>query len=130
MKSVSVNSIMKITNKEYILSEVCREFLKYNPFTQKAVSMLGLMFSGKWVRTCHLCQEAMLLFCRKTNEFRDSLRRRLILKFGLKFLNDFITEPPNSQLEMLFSGCSKILKDKTDVTDCAKIFVTALGKII
>lgn len=133
---VFVNRYITEINKEYVLWEVCREFPKYYPFTQKAVRMLGLMFSGKWVRTCHFCQEAilsptehMLLFCRKTNRFREILLRRLILKFGLKFFSDFISEPPNSQLEMLFSGCSKILKDKTDVTDSAKIFVAALGKI-
>ena len=49
-------------------------------------------------------------------------------KFGLKFFSDFISEPPNSQLKMLFSCCSKILKDTTDAMNCAKIFVTALGK--
>ena len=98
--------------------------------------MLGLTFTGKWVRSCHLCQEAIrsptehqLLFCRNTNGFRSNLWPRLIAKFGLKFFSDFISESPKGQLELLFSGCVKILRSNADVTDCVKIFVTALGKI-
>ena len=55
--------------------------------------MLGLTFTGRWIRFCHLCNEViyypnehLLLFCRKTNEFRESLWPRLIFKFGLNFL--------------------------------------------
>ena len=97
--------------------------------------MLGLMFTGRWIRFCHLCNEViyyptehLLLFCRKTNEFRESLWLRLIFKFGLNFFDQFISETPKGQLELLFSGCAKILNKET-VKDCVKIFVLTLGKI-
>ena len=119
--SESLQSLMKITqiNKEFVLWEINREYPKYFPFIQKAVRMLGLMFSGNWVQTCSNCQESILsqsehvlLFCRNTNEFREILWRRLILRFGLTFFSAFLSESPKSQLELLFSGCSKILNDR------------------
>ena len=85
---------------------------------------------------CNLCNEViyyptehLLLFCRKTNGFRESLWPRLILKFGLNFFDQFISETPKGRLELLFSGCAKILNNETDIKDCVKIFVLTLGKI-
>ena len=80
--SESAKNIMKITlmNQEYLFWKVSREYPKYFPFIQRAVRMLGLMFTGRWIRSCHLCNEViyyptehLLFFCRKTNEFRESL---------------------------------------------------------
>ena len=98
--------------------------------------MLGLMFCGKWVRKCQLCQsyisnptEHMLLYCSQTVDFQETLWRRLIFRFGMHFFNSFMTESPNGQIELLYSGCSKLLNNKIDVTDCVKIFSTALAKL-
>ena len=119
--SSTVQSIMRITehNKEYVLWEISREFPKYYPFIQNAVCMLGLMYSGSWLRLCHLCQKAtytptehILLYCINTNDFRHTLWHRLIMRFGITFFSRFISESPNGQLEMLFSGCPKLLSEK------------------
>ena len=111
--SESAINIMKITslNQEYLFWKVGREYPKYFPLIQRADRMLGLMFSGRWIRFCHLCNEViynptehLLLFCRKTNALRENLWLRLILKFGLNFFSQFISETPKGQLELLFSG--------------------------
>ena len=81
LKSVSsenAKSVMRITepNREYLLWEISREFPKYLPFMQRAVRLLGTMFSGEWIRKCYLCGENIehvLLFCNQTENFRDSL---------------------------------------------------------
>ena len=138
VNSENAKSVMRITepNREYLLWEISREFPKYLPFIQRAVRLLGTMFSGEWIRKCYLCgenilasTEHVLLFCKQTENFRDSLWCRLIYRFGMTFFHAFISEPPRTQLEMLYSGCSNILKCKTDVTDCVKLFVTGLAKI-
>ena len=86
--STEVNSILRITdlNSEFVFWEVSREFPKYYPFIQKAVHMLGLMFCGKWVRKCQLCQsyisnptEHLLFYCSQTFDFQETLWRRLII---------------------------------------------------
>ncbi|MCG8048788.1 MAG: reverse transcriptase family protein [Candidatus Thiodiazotropha taylori] len=136
--SESLQSVTRIAqvNKEFILWEISREYPKYLPFIQKAVRMLGFMLSRNWVQTCSNCQdgilsqsEHLLLYCSNTNEFREILWSRLIMRFGLTFFSTFMLESPKSQLELLFSGCSKLLNDKTDIVDCVKIFVTSLVKI-
>ena len=48
---------------------------------------------------------------------------RLIYRFGMTFFYAFISEPSRTQLEMLYSGCSNILKRKTDVTGCVDCIV-------
>ena len=138
VNSENAKSVMRITepNREYLLWDISREIPKYLPFIQRAVRLLGTMFSGEWIRKCYLCgeniltsTEHVLLFCRQTENFRESLWCRLIYRFGMTFFHAFISEPPRTQLEMLYSGCSNILKSKTDVTDCVKLFVTGLAKI-
>ena len=114
--SASVNWVTHITqiNKVYVLWEACREFPNYYHFTPKAIRMLGLMFSGKWVRMCHFVKKLYVFYLqlttcycfaekknkkkKKTNEFREILE--INSKFRLKFFSDFISEPPNSQLKM------------------------------
>ena len=98
--------------------------------------MLGIIFSGLWVRECELCHktvleptEHMLLFSCKTNVFRETLWDRLLHRLGMQFFSAFISESQKGQIEMLFSGCTKILKNDADVTDCVKIFVTSLTKV-
>ena len=138
VNSADANSIMRIKefNREYVFWEVSRAFPKYYSLIQKAVRMLGIMFSGLWVRECDLCHETvleptehMLLFCSKTNVFRETLWGRLLYRFGMPFFSAFISESPKGQIEMHFSGCTKILKNDADVTDCVKIFVTSLIKV-
>ena len=132
--STSVNSIMKI--RSIFFGKYAGNFLNIILLLKKpfVCSVLCSRVNGSvhaiFVKKLfYLHLSTCYCFAEKPNEFRDNLWRRLILKYGLKFFNDFISKPPNSQLEMLFSDCSKILKDKTDVTDCAKIFVMALCKI-
>ena len=112
--STEVNSILRITdlNCEFVFWEVSREFPKYYAFIQKAVHMLGLMFCGKWVRKCKLCQsyisnptEHMLLYCSQIFDFQETLWRRLIFRFEMHFFNYFISESPNGQIELLYLGC-------------------------
>ena len=59
--------------------------------------------------------EHLLLFWRKTNELRESLWPRLILKFD-HFFGRFMSETPKGQLELLLSN-------ETDIKDCVKPFV-------
>ena len=70
----------------------------------------------------------MLLFCSKTFDFQETLWRRLIFRFGMHFFNSFTSVSPKGQEELLFSGCSKLLNNRIDVSDCVKIFSTALAK--
>ena len=94
VNSANANSIVRIKeyNREYVFWEVSRAFPKYYSLIQKAVRMLGIMFSGLWIRECDLCQETvieptehMLLFCCKTNVFRETLWGRLLRRFGMPF---------------------------------------------
>ena len=94
VNSADANSIMRIKefNREYVFWEVSRAFPKYYSLIQKAVRMLGIMCSGLWVRECDLCHETvleptehMLLFCCKTNVFRETLWDRLLYRFGMPF---------------------------------------------
>ena len=98
--------------------------------------MLARMFSGKWSQNCKLCTETtlsqtehLILFCNRTNEFRDIFWKKLILQFGLEYFMLLISYSPDCQLEMLFSGCRGVLSDEVDILDCLKIFVNYLAKI-
>ena len=71
--------------------------------------MLGIMFSGLWVRECDLCHETvleptehMLLFCSKTNIFRETLWGRLLYRFGMPFFSAFISESPKGPIRNAF----------------------------
>ena len=93
--------------------------------------MLGIILSVQCTRERDLCHETilepsehMLLFCCKTNTFRETLWGKLLNRFGMAFFIALLSESPKSQIEMLFSGCYKILQNDTDVTDCVKVFVT------
>ena len=57
--STNANSIMRIEecNREYVFWEVSRTFPQYYSLIQKAVRMLGIMFSGQWTREGYLCHK-------------------------------------------------------------------------
>lgn len=136
--SVSLARIVNIqdTNKEYIMWYVCKQFPQYLPFAQKAVRMLGRMFSGKWHHTCYLCgdfilsqPEHLMLYCIKLNQFRETLWYKLICRFGIDYFIAFISNSPESQIDLLFSGLRGILNEGKDVIDCIKLFLVSLSKI-
>ena len=113
--SVSVARIVNINdaNKEYIMWYVCKQFPQYLPLTKKAVHMLGRMFLGKWLHTCNLCgdfilsqPEHLMLCCIKLNQIRETLWYKLICRFGIDYFIAFISNSPESQIDILFSGSS------------------------
>ena len=125
INSANANSIMRIKecNREYVFWEVSRTFPKYYSLIQKAVRMLDIMCSGQWTRERDLCHETilepsehMLLFCCKTNTFRETLWGTLFNRFGMAFFIALLSESPKSLIEMLFSGFYKILQNDTGVT--------------
>ena len=136
--SVSLNRFLNIHehNKVYILWEFSKRYPKNARFVQNAVCMLARMFSGKWSQNCKLCTETtlsqtehLILFCNRTNEYRDIFWKKLILRFGLEYFMLLISYSPDCQLEMLFSGCRGVLSDEVEILDCLKIFVNYLAKI-
>ena len=71
-----------------------------------------------------------MLFCSKAFDFQETLWRRLIFRFGIHFFNSIISVSNKGQVELIFSGCSKLLTNKTiDVIDCVKMFPSALAKL-
>ncbi|MEW8150680.1 MAG: reverse transcriptase family protein [Candidatus Thiodiazotropha endolucinida] len=136
--SVSVARIVNINdaNKEYIMWYVCKQFPQYLPLAQKAVRMLARTFSGKWLHTCYLCgdfilsqPEHLMLYCIKLNQNRETLWYKLICRFGIDYFIAFISNSPESQIDLLFSGSRGILNEEKDVVDCIKIFLVSLSKI-
>ena len=136
--SVSVARIVNINdaNKEYIMWYVCKQFPQYLPLAQKAVRMLARTFSGKWLHTCYLCgdfilsqPEHLMLYCIKLNQNRETLWYKLICRFGIDYFIVFISNSPESQIDLLYSGSKGILNEEKDVVDCIKIFLVSLSKI-
>ena len=85
---------------------------------------------------CHKCGQEnaaqtkhLLMFCRCTEEFREHLWRKLIIRFGLGFFNLYIALPTDEQLALLFSGCHALLSNIDDIRDCLKLFVISLCKL-
>ena len=94
------------------------------------------MFSGKWQQNCYLCgdyvfsvSEHLLLDCARLCDIRDILWKRLLNRFGVKYYIEFISYPPEAQIDMLFSGSREILDDKKDVFDCIKIVLRYFEKL-
>ena len=86
----NANSIIRI--KEFYREYDFGKFPKYYLLIQKVVLRLGIMFSG----LCDLCHKTMLeptehklLFCSKTNAFCETLRDRLLHRFGIAFSEPF-----------------------------------------
>ena len=72
------------------------------------------MFSGTWSQNCKLCtqttlsqMEHLILFCKRTNEFRDIFLKKIILRFGLEYFMLLISYSLDCQLEMLFSDLAE-----------------------
>lgn len=115
---------------------ICKQFPQYLPLAQKAARILGRMFSAKWHKNCYLCgnlvlseSEHLMLYCIHLNNFRNVLWKRLLNRFGVNFFIDFISNPPESQIDLLFSGSRELLNDEKDVKDCMKIFLMSLAKL-
>ena len=113
LSSVSNARIVNINdaNKEYIMWYVCKQFPQYLPLAQTAVRMLARMFSGKWLHTCYLCgdfilsqSEYLMLYCIKLNQNRETLWYKLICRFDIDYFKVFISNSPESQIDLLFSG--------------------------
>ena len=93
-------------NQEYLFLKVDREYPKYFSFIQRAVRMLGIMFTGRWIRFCHLSNGVIyypIYICYYFVENLMSLEKfyglvvsTLIFKFGLNFFGKFISETPTA----------------------------------
>ena len=100
---------------------------------QVAVRLIGMLFSGKWLRKCCNCGETnlvltehLLLYCPYTDSFRKVLWYKLFGRLGVQFYKRFKSLSPSDQIDGLFSGCSDISTDDADRCECLKIFVTSL----
>lgn len=123
-------------NNEFVIWRFCREFPQYLNLAQKAVRLLARVFSVKWYQYCYLCgnfilsqTEHLLLYCTELEHFRETLWSRLIGRFGIEFFVNFITNPPEKQLHILFTGSRETLDAETDIYDFLKIFLIALMKV-
>ena len=90
---------------------VCKQFPQYLYLTLKAARMLGRMFSGKWPDTCNLCgdfilwqPEHLMFYCIKLNQIRETSWYKVICRFGIDYFIAFISNSPESQIDLLFSG--------------------------
>ena len=70
-----------------------------------------------------------MLYCIKLNQNRETLWYKLICRFGIDYFIAFISNSPESQIDLLFSGSRGILNEEKDVVDCIKIFLVSLSKI-
>ena len=76
----------------YMLWDICKESPNYSKYARLATHLLGNMFTGARYYACHKCGQEnaaqtkhLLMFCRCTEEFREHLWRKLIIRFGLGF---------------------------------------------
>lgn len=140
-KTRSSPSFKRISNihngeKEYIVWNLCRQSPYYLNLAYKAIPILTKMFSGKWQQNCNLCgdyvfsvSEHLLLDCVRLCDIRDTLWERLLSRFGVNFYIQFISYPPETQIDMLYSGAREILDGEKDVIDCIKLFLRSFEKL-
>ena len=122
-----------ITLGPHILWKLSKEYPRFKGMAQVAVRLIGMLFSGKWLRKCCNCGETnllltehLLLYCPYTDSFRKVLWYKLLGRLGVQFYKRFKSLSPSDQIDGLFSGCSDILTDDADRWECLKIFITSL----
>ena len=67
-----------------------------------------------------LCSQQML---------REVLWYKLLSRFGFNYFTVFISDSPERQIDLLFTGSREILIDEKDVLDCIKVLLMSLSKI-
>lgn len=133
--SDSARHLLRLHNPSsaYIIWKICKEFPYCYSGGKLAVRLIGSMFDGRRYRPCSLCTiltpnltEHTLLFCRKTDDFRTKLWKKLIYRFGIGFFCKFITMSSEEQIDSLFSGCNTVLVDESEKVEFLKIFLLVL----
>ena len=70
-----------------------------------------------------------MLYCIKLNQFRETLWYKLVCRLCIDYFIAFISNSPDSQIDLLFSESRGVLNEEKDVVGCIKIFVGSLSKI-
>ena len=119
-----------------LLGFFCREYPRYKKYAHLAVSLIGLMFCGRWLSLCHKCGENsislvehILLFCPSNHNFRNVLWQKLIARFGSAFYITFISLSATEQVNSMLSGFGTLLDHARDKVDSVKIFLSTLKLI-
>ena len=125
---------VNITLGPHILWKLSKEYPRFKGMVQVPVRLIGMLFSGKWLRKCCNCGETNLLLTEHlllynylyTDSFKKVLWYKLFGQLGVQFYKRFKSLSPSDQIDGLFSGCSDILTDDADRWECLKIFITSL----